>query len=55
MEAGGAPKRRFALIGELASQGVSIERASQLLEVSAAGYFAWRSRPPSERAIRHAG
>ena len=48
------PKERFALIGELASQGVSIERASRLLQVSAAGYFAWKSRSPSERSIRHA-
>lgn len=45
------PKDRLALIGELASQGVSIERASRLLEVSrratspgAAG------RPPNARS-----
>lgn len=48
------PKDRFALIADLADQGCSIERASRVLEVSAAGCFAWRQRPPSERAIRHA-
>jgi putative transposase len=48
------PKERFTLIGELTAQGVSIQRAARLLEVSAAGFFAWRTRSPSERVIRHA-
>lgn len=48
------PKERFALIAELADQGCSIQRASRVLDVSSAGFFAWRHRPPSPRAIRHA-
>ena len=48
------PKDHFALIADLADQGRSIERATRALEVSAANFFAWRQRPPSERAIRHA-
>jgi putative transposase len=46
------PKERFALIAELADQGCSIERASRVLDVSAAGFFGWRQRPPpSARSV----
>jgi transposase-like protein len=48
------PKERFTLIAELADQGRSIKRAGRVLEVTSGGYFAWRERAPSERAIRHA-
>ncbi len=48
------PKERFTLIGELADQGCSINRAARVLGVTTAGFFAWRHRAPSERSIRHA-
>lgn len=48
------PKVRFALIEELAADGVPVDRACRALGVSRAGYYEARGRPPSVRTIRHA-
>ncbi|WP_052711064.1 IS3 family transposase [Pseudofrankia sp. DC12] len=46
------PKARFALVAELAAEGVPVKQACLILGVSRSGFYDAKSRPPSARAIR---
>ena len=49
VEGGGQPKRRWAAIAMIASDGRPIQVACRVLDVTKSGYFAWRKRAPSAR------
>jgi putative transposase len=48
------PKARFALVAELAAEGVPTKQACLALGVSRSGFYDARARPPSTRMIRRA-
>jgi transposase InsO family protein len=48
------PKALFGIVETLAREGHGTKRACRLLRVAPSGFFRWRSKAPSDRAIRRA-
>ena len=42
------------MVSELIADGVAVKLACETFEISRGGYYAWRSRPESERASANA-
>ena len=38
----------------MAAEALPVQKACRLLEVAESGFYEWRSRAPSARAVRHA-
>src|SRR2546423_14766111 len=47
------PKGRYAVITTMAAEGLPVEVCCRVLDVSVSGYYAWRTRTPSARSLRH--
>jgi hypothetical protein len=39
----------------IAADGLPVQLATRVLDVSESGYYEWRGRPPSARAVRQPG
>jgi putative transposase len=48
------PKDLFGLVETLAKEGHGTKRVCRLLAIAPSGFFMWRAKPPSARAIRRA-
>jgi putative transposase len=48
------PKELFPIVEQLGVEGHSLKSACRVLQISSSGFFMWRHRPPSARAIRRA-
>ena len=48
------PKAVFDIVESFAREGHSTKRVCRLLRVALSGFFRWRTKPPSDRAIRRA-
>lgn len=49
----GAPKERLRLVAEMVNEGVRVRKVRYAFGVSPSGFYDWRARSPSARAIPH--
>jgi putative transposase len=48
------PQKLFPIVEQLGVEGHRLKSACRVLQIASSGFFMWRHRPPSPRAIRRA-